>query len=178
MKSSHKLLLGSMVFLLGLFIVGLFLLRSSVTSLLQEASLHSAYETIDVEPFHSLVIADKGQVRIKKARHFKLSVAQENGKLVKPGITNLNGMLKLASHSGTDSSKSAMPYRVKVQMPVLKSLKAGGDSQIFLEGFDNDSVEIVLNDGTSFTGKNNKFKNASFVTDGQVKLRFIDSITF
>jgi hypothetical protein len=59
----------------------------------------------------------------------------------------------------------------RISMPSIKAIYAARGTKIQMDNFQLDSLQVVLEDGVVFTGKNTGYKNLSFKTSGEVMIQ-------
>jgi hypothetical protein len=166
MKTSKKILLFVAGFILVLLIIYVGILRNTVQTVRSKAEIKHNYRTVSAGDFEKLDFSSPMIVRILHGKDCKVEFTDDEDSLKKPGIENINGTLYLKA----DSTDSAGSIHVRITMPSLQEIKASGGTEIQLENFQADSVNVILENGCVFKGKNNSLKRIFFKTSGDASL--------
>jgi hypothetical protein len=170
MSTNKKILLSLVVFLFALLIIFILTLRSSLNSIHAKAALRENYRTVKTGNFDKVVISSRCIVRIRHAKYCKVELSAKDDSILKPKIENINGALYV-----TIDSISAKVYtdsiHMRIGMPELHSIIAKG-SNIHLESFDSDSLDVILKNGCIFSGNSNTLLKANYRISGDAKLLF------
>ncbi len=142
--------------------------------MLLEADAKNKYKTVVVGNFEALDFSAGWKVKIIQGKECKLELSMKEDSTLKPGFENSNGTLYFKSDTSKNNKQSGSMV-ARVTMPSLKTIKAISGTKILLENFKSDSLNIVLENGGAFTGKNNRFKHLSFKTSGDARLEFTDT---
>lgn len=171
MKTSNIIILTIAVLFMALLTAAMFTLRNNVLTAVEIAERQSKYRAIPVEEFDRLDFADRWVVRVRRGRDYKVEVKPEEGASLQPDVARRNGTLYFTT-GATAESDTAKAY-AKITAPSLREIKAADGSRISLEGFQSDSLSVILEDGF-FTGKENSFHHISFKTSGDSQVEMVD----
>lgn len=174
MKTSKKIIIMVAGLFIVLFMISLAILRKDLQKMLWEADLKNKYKTVAVGNFDALDFSANWKVKIIQGKECKLELSMKEDSTLKPGLENSNGTLYFRSDTskGKENSRS---ITARVTMPSLKSIKAVSGANILLESFTSDSLTIVLENGGTFTGRDNQFKHLTFKTSGDARLEFTNT---
>lgn len=148
-----------------MLVASLAVLRGDLEAVLdREAEVK--YEAVPVEAFQSLNFSANWNVKIKQGREYKVELAVDDYAGRQPGFQNDGGTLYFKMDS---LSKSAI--RAKVTVPYLQAIMAGQGTIIIVEDFKSDTISLHLEEGSDFTGKDNKFNYISLKTVGKASFQ-------
>lgn len=167
MKKSNILLLTIAALFIGLVAAGMILLRSDVLKLVAIAERTNKYETVPTETFNRLAISDKWKVSVRQGIRHKVEVMSDDGSSVKPTVESKNGILYLNAEGDSGLAHA------KITAPSIREIMAGDSSQISFEGFQQDSLQVVLENG-AFISKEVKYRHISIKTIGEVLVELTD----
>jgi hypothetical protein len=170
MNTNKKILLSVVVFLFALLIIFVITLRSSLNSIHAKAALKENFKTVSTGDFDKVNISSRCIVRIRHANYCKVELSAKDDSILKPKIENINGILYVIVDSLLVKGNSDSIH-MRIGMPELHSIKAKG-SNIHLESFDSDSLEVILGNGCIFSGNSNTLLKASYKVSGDAKLLF------
>lgn len=168
MQTSKKIIIAVAGNFIALLIAGLLMLRNDLQPLLMSKP-KKKYQAVSAGKFTGLDFSSNWDVRIKQGREFKVEFAAEGGTILTPKVENIGGVLyfKTTAINGVDS---AATLHAKVTMPELQTIKAVQGTKVFLEGFEMDTLKVVLEGGGAFAGKNNHYKHVSIKTSGNATM--------
>lgn len=172
MKSSKRILLVTGGIVMVGVIVSLVVVRDVAIQFIRKTEAESNYKTVPVTDFERVDFSANWNVRIRQGNEYKVELAAGDSSL-KPKLTNIDGTLYFDAGS-TDSLANTTSLFAKITTPYLKGVKARRGTTISLENFQADSIDLVLEDGNTFTGYNNQFSYVLFKTSGAVSLRLTD----
>lgn len=152
MKTSKKILLAIAVILLALWAITLFMVRKDMRSILASQPA-IAYKPLAVDKFDGLEFSSNWIVSIKQGKDCKVEMEVPEHDSLKPKLENINGTLHFTS---TES------IHARITAPSLLLIKASGDTKIQMKTFWSDSLNVILEDNSSFAGSKNDFSYISF----------------
>jgi hypothetical protein len=171
MKTSTKIVITLSAALLVAFLVGLLLVRNDLKHFLVESE-RERYKTMTVDTFQSIQLSSKWDVKIRQAKQFKVMLDIRDT-IYNPVIHNVNGTLRLQ----IDSTfwKNNGPYvHARITLPDLRGISAEGNTRINIEDFKSDSLSITIDDGCTFTGRENTFEKVFFESRGDARIELTD----
>jgi hypothetical protein len=171
MKTSKIILVAVACFIIILLITMLLLIKYTLQPLQIKAGLKHNYKAIPADNFQKLDFSSHFIITIKQGKECKAEMAFGEDSVLTPTVKNLNGTLYFKVDSTVQIKNSAMLY-VRITMPLIKEIRAERGAKINLENFQSDSLNVVLENGVEFTGKDNHFKYLSFKTPGNSWLQF------
>ena len=169
MKTSYKIIVAFVSFIVIFLIISMLVLRSNVLTFQTQAVVLTKYKFSEFKDFNKLVFSSAWNVKIRQGKEYKIELSDNR---LKAKLINRNRSLVFLG-GDSDTILSNSPLHAKVTMPFLTEVKAGQSTSIDMEDFTTDSVQIFLENGSSFKGKNNTIKNLSFKTSGETSLKFI-----
>ncbi len=174
MKTSKKLLIVVAGLVIALLVTSLIAWRIDLEKMMAKYNAENQYELLEITDFKNLDFSGNWLVRIQKGREFKIEVEVQKTGVPKPDIENIQGTLyfKFDDQAGLSDSDQK---KVRIMMPELKTLKAADRTTIELNGFQTDSLKVILENESSFTGINNQIRATTFNTSGNTKLHLIDT---
>ena len=143
------------------------LLRSDVLKLVAIAERTNKFETVPTEPFNRINISDKWKVSVRQGIRHKVEVMSDDGSSVKPTVESKNGILYLNAEGDSGLAHA------KITAPGIREITAGDGSQIKLQGFQMDSLQVALENG-AFISKEIKYRHISLKTLGEVLVELTD----
>jgi len=167
MKTSKKILSLVAFLLIVLVICYVFILRNTVRSL--QAKNGMSYKSLPVGNFERLDFSAPVLVRIKQGKDCTVEYASEGDSVLKPSFKINNGTLTAEMDSAYDPKNSGSMY-IRITMPSLTGIKGSKGAEIQLENYQCDSLNIFLDDGCVFKGKNNTLKHFSAETSGKARI--------
>lgn len=175
MQTSKKVLVTVAGIVIALFVVGLMVLRNDVTTLLKQAELTNKFREFPVEKFEKLSFTGNWEVRIKQGRNHKVEIEIEDKPVISPRLDQMENALHFTVEGDTAEAR-LLTVRAKVTAPWLLDIRADGKTRITIEDFDSDTLQVALENGASFAGKNNYFSHLSFKTIGDSFVQLIDNM--
>ncbi|MGD2033605.1 MAG: DUF2807 domain-containing protein [Bacteroidales bacterium] len=164
MKTSRILIICLAGILVALLITVLIMFRRDIHVLLENQELIE-YTVVPSEKFVSLDFSDNWSVNIKQGKDCKVELAIDESIISKPDLDNRDGILYLSIDSISEKANSDLIH-VRITAPVLHVIKASGDTKIQLKNFWSDSLTVVLEDNSTFSGRNNDFATIKFKASG------------
>jgi hypothetical protein len=170
MKTSTKILTVVAGVVIVFFLTGLFMVRSHLIHYLSRTETEK-YKTVSTDTFTTIHLSAKWDVAIRPGKQFKVQIVNADTTL-RPEFENVNGTLYLRYDSTNDTSN---PHSIHARIiaPSLRSIFSQGESRINIEGFTTDSLNVTI-DGSTFTGKGNKFKFVSFKSSGNAHIELTE----
>jgi len=166
MKTSKKILLFVGSCTIVTLVIYVVILRNTVQTARSKTEVKHDYRTVSIDNFEKLDFTSPMIVRIKQGKDCKVEYTAEADSVLKPMIENINGTLYFKA----DSTENSASMHVIITMPSLLEIKATGGTEIQLENFQSDSVNVILRNGCVFKGKNNSLKRVFFKTSGDASL--------
>ena len=167
MKTSKKILLATTGFLLAFLIVGLFILRNDMKTILKQSALK--YESVKVDYFEELEFKGNWSVRVKPGRSCKIDLEIKEDRDSNLKFENQNGKQYLILKNG-------VTLHARVTVPLLKKLIVNNSTKVHIEDYPADSIWIELRDSASYSGKNNQFKYVSFKSSGETSVQISEPL--
>jgi hypothetical protein len=166
MSGSKKILLFVTLTFLVAMVLGLFMLRNELqTVLVQETKIN--FKEIDMGKFENIDCSANWNLRIVQGRAYKVewAVADEN---MKPTFVNINNTLFIEHDTAVNMLRSA-----RITIPFLRNLQIGEGTILSLESFETDSLHIVLEKNAKYLSKENNVKFQSIKTKGESEIQMI-----
>jgi hypothetical protein len=135
------------------------------------------YEEMPVDNFQSLDFSSHWNVKIKQGAKCRVELASGSVTNLTPKLENRGGTLYFSFDKTTDSIDD-VNLHARVTVPLLKTLRAVQGSNISIENFMTDSLNVNLEDGVVFKGKNNHFDYLTIKTTGGSAMEFRDNTDF
>ena len=171
MKTNKKILLSIVIFLFTILITFILTIRSSINSIHAKAALKENFKILTVGEFERVVFAPHCIVRIRQSKYCKVEMSAKDDSILKPKIENINGILYVTIDS-TLVKEMPDSLHIRIGMPTLYSIRAKGGSNIHLESFTSDSLDIKLENGCVFTGHSNTLLKVNYKISGDAVLQF------
>ncbi|MGL1885421.1 MAG: DUF2807 domain-containing protein [Reichenbachiella sp.] len=166
MKTSKRILLTLSGVLIALLITGLMLLRSDLHTIRLGKVKKIA---VDYGSFDQIKINGNWDIYVRQRGQIILEVEEPNLDITQSLIQNIDGILIFdmpAERSGR--------LKVRIGMPVLKSILADSGSIVNLSAFDTNSLHITLRNDSHFSGNENIIEYAILNTVGNSSIEIID----
>jgi hypothetical protein len=160
MKTSKTLLIIVAGFIIILLVISLVVLRKDIGTLMEKQALIE-YELVPVEEFASIDFSSNWIVQVKQGKDCKLELAMEEDCNLQPKLENNKGTLFLTAEATPEDENTGNIY-ARVTAPILYEIKARGNTEIVMKNFWSDSINVILEDSSKFSGKNNDFANINF----------------
>jgi hypothetical protein len=172
MKASKKMLLITMGLMIAGVVTGITMMRNHATWWLRKTAAESKFKPVAVEAFESLDFSNYWTADIRQGKEYKVELATGDNTRLKPRLETIDGTLyfKIDTINGSGNSEN---IQAKITLPSLLAIKTMHGTKILLRDFQADSLQLILEDGSAFTGYNNQFKYVSFKTSGAVSLQLI-----
>ncbi len=169
MKTSEKIILITAAALIALLVFGLLALRRDARAIVEKIDAEHPFTTVPVADFERLDLPAHWLVRIRQGRNYQVELAAEAMAALKPRLENRDGTL-FFSIEAPDSIRNASMMQARITMPFLEAIKAGRGTHIHLQNFDSDTLRLFLEDGGTFSGKNNRFGFFFLQSSGEVRV--------
>ncbi len=160
MKTSKKILITVAGILIVMLVTTLFVLHRDIKTLMESQALIE-YKLVPVDNFVALDFSANWIVLIKQGKECKVELAIEEGSNLQPKLENNNGTLFLNVEASPENENTGSIF-ARVTAPVLHVIKAEGNTEILMKNFWSDSINVILEDSSKFSGKNNDFTNINF----------------
>jgi hypothetical protein len=171
MSTNKKILLSVACLLLALVVIYAVTFRISMDSIHARAALKENYKTVSTGEFDKVVFSTRCIVRIRNAKYCKVELPAKEDSILKPKIENVNGTLYVTVDSMM-AKENSDSIHIRIGMPTLHGIKAGKGTNIHLESFTSDSLNVELEDGCVFTGNKNTLLKVSYKIKGDARLKF------
>jgi hypothetical protein len=156
MKTSRKILITIAAVLVILWGAILLVVRRDMDTLMANNAV-MVYREVEVEPFDRIEFSSNWNVIIKQGKDCRVELEDEDG--TPPEMINKKGSLFL---------KTERNLNVRVTAPGFREIKASGNTHISMKNFWADSLNLVLEDGSSFSGSKNDFDQVIFKVAGKI----------
>ncbi len=166
MKTSKKILIFIAGFTLIALVVVLVLLRIEIKAALKAEN--KPFEEVSLGRFTHIRFSSNWQVKIRQGLRFKVRLASKEAAILKPKLTVKGDTLYMNIPPGKPGTLEA---RLLVPAFMLKALEAKGNAQVYLYGYQSDTLRVAMQDHSVFTGKDNKVSQLDFTTSGQARIQ-------
>ena len=160
MKTSKKILITVAGIIIAFLIAAMFVLKKDVKSLM-ESKVLVEYKTAAVEKFVSLDFSSSWIVTIKQGKNCKVEFAVDKNADFKPELKNLNGVQYIGFDVDEDQ-ENVINRHVRITAPFLHIIKASGDTKIQMKSFWTDSLTVILEDSSMFSGNTSDIIKITF----------------
>jgi hypothetical protein len=160
MKTSKKILITISGILIAILITTMLVLRKDIKTLMETQDLIE-YKAVQVEDFVALDFSTSWDVFIKQGKDCKVELAMKDGTNLQPKLENKSGTLFLKVEASPENNKPGYIY-ARVTAPILHEVRARGNTDILMRNFWSDSIHVVLQDSSKYSGKNNDFMKIIF----------------
>lgn len=164
MKTSKKILFGLAILLLVFVIGSLFIIRQDLKETVANSNKTIKYQKLE-KPFFSKINVEAGyRVKIYQSRDESLEL--EEG--FRSDLLQMVGgelILKRANESKL--------VNVRINLPILEEIEAEGNSHVWLDGYNQDSLVVTIRDSVEFTSADNKIVHLEVQTFDAAKVVII-----
>jgi hypothetical protein len=171
MNTNKKILLTVAGFLMIIMIIFILIFRSSMNTIHAKAALKEKYKAVPVGSFEKLDFSSRCIVRIRQGKECFVELKAKDDLILKPKLENINGTLYVKIDTALAKTCSDSIH-VRIAMPELFSVKAVSGTNIHLESFTADSLQVTLGDGCVLTGNSNTLRKVYYKTSGEVSMQF------
>ena len=172
MKTSNKIITYVSGLIVITMITGLIILRKDVQSFISTEAVVT-YSPIKVDKFHSLDFSDNWNVTIRQGNNYVVELQNFKDPSISPNINVQNGTAYFQADSVLmDRNKT---IHVRITAPKLETIRAINGSEISMRYFATDSLNLILEDGCLFRGKENAIEFFDIKTSGESVLELTDN---
>lgn len=169
MKTSKKILLIVAGIFGGLLIVSLISFRKETMAVVSDIQARSPFAPVAVEGFDQVDFSGKWNAKIRFGLEQRVLLQTGHAEGLNLVLENVDGTLYLKT---ANNGESLDTIHVKITVPRLRTIRASGGTMINYADFDSDTLRVVLEGGSTFSGYENVFDYTSFEVSGdsQIKL--------
>ena len=161
MKSSRKALVLVAGILTAFFITGLYVIRQDLHTAMEQANAEKNYVPVEVSQFSNIRLTGPWKAFIRQGAAFEVEVS---GSVA----SNQRVVLDTLILETTDSSFG------RITLPKLNELTVASGGEVTVAGFEDDSLQVKLRDGSTFFGRENVLEYTSFDVSGNSQIKLID----
>ncbi|WP_421894818.1 GIN domain-containing protein [Marinoscillum sp.] len=170
MKASKKILLTVAGIFSILLIISLIAFRKQTMMVVAEIQAKSPYRTVETGYFDALEFTGNWMVRVAWGVEPQVRLDVEDSAFRASVLENVEGTLRFSVNAISDTLFQDT-IRVKITVPKLRKISASGVVLIDYSDFDSDSLEVVLEGRSTFSGTENVFDYTSFEVSGDSQIR-------
>ncbi|MCV9386426.1 DUF2807 domain-containing protein [Reichenbachiella ulvae] len=167
MKTSKKILLTFTGVLIALLICGMMLLRSDLEAL---PNIGYEYETVSSNQFHSIKVDGNWSIKLRQRAQHKVEVEGRAKDIMNKLFKVDNGVLMITKHENPENQA----LHLRISSPLINKIDASNGTEIYMDGFDSDSLEIRLENNSSFISSENMLEKTTIETSGNSWIQLID----
>ncbi|MEQ8878383.1 MAG: DUF2807 domain-containing protein [Cyclobacteriaceae bacterium] len=161
MKLSRKALVVTGGILIAFFITGLYVIRQDLHAVMKQANAEKNYVPIEVGQFVNIRLTGQWKAHIRQGAAFQVevsgSVASEH-KIISDTLI-------------LETTKSSY---ARIILPKLSELTVAMGGEVTVAGFEDDSLQVKLQDNSTFFGRENVLEYTSFDVSGNSQIKLID----
>ncbi len=161
MNSSRKALVVTGGILIAFFITGLYVIRQDLHEVMNQANAEKNYVPIEVSQFTNIRLTGEWKTHIRQGAAFEVevsgSVASEH-KIISDTLI-------------LETTKSSY---ARIVLPKLNELVITNEGEVTVAGFEDDSLQVKLQDNSTFFGRENVLEYTSFEVSGNSQIKLID----
>jgi hypothetical protein len=162
MKTSQKIILVSVAMITILIFITMIIVRDDIQSLFVKDKEWN-FKTIAVDKFHRLDFSANYHAEVVSGMEYSVEVAVKDSTRVFPLVKAVDGTL-FFSGQVADSSISNPTIKVRITMPLLRSVWGRTGSEIRIRNFQSDSLTVSIEKGCKLKGKDNTIRFLTFQT--------------
>jgi hypothetical protein len=162
MKASQKIILVVVAMITVLIFIIMIIVRDDIQLLFVQDKDWN-FKSIAVEKFQRLDFAAGYHADVVSGMDYSVEVAVKDSARVFPLVKAVEGTLYF-SEPDTDSLVTNPIIKVRITMPLLKSVWGRRGSEITLRNFQADSMTVSVEEGCKFRGKDNTIQYLTFRT--------------
>jgi len=160
MKTSQKIILASATIVTILIITTMIIIRDDIQTLLVKDKEWN-FKRIAIENFDGLDFSANYEAEVVSGLAYSVELAVKDSGHVTPDVRAVDGTLYFSARD-SDSSRTETNIKVRITMPLLKSVWARTGSQITIRNFRSDSLMVSIEKDCMFKGKENAIKFLTF----------------
>ncbi|MEQ9218440.1 MAG: DUF2807 domain-containing protein [Cyclobacteriaceae bacterium] len=161
MKSSRKTLVVTGGILIAFFITGLYVIRQDLHEVVKQANAEKNYVPVEVGQFTNIRLTGQWKAYIRQGVAFEVVVSGS----VASDHTVIADTLTL------ETTKSSY---ARITLPKLNKLTVTMGGEATVAGFEDDSLQVKLQDNSTFFGRENVLEYTSFDVSGNNQIKLID----
>jgi hypothetical protein len=162
MKTSQKIILITVAIITVLIFITMIIVRDDIQSLLVEDNDWN-FKIISVDKFHELDFSANYHADVVSGMEYSVEVAVKDSTRVFPLVKVVDGTLYF-SEPDVDSLVTKPIVKVRITMPLLRSVWGRRGSEITLRNFQSDSMTVSIEKGCKLKGKDNTIRFLTFRT--------------
>lgn len=161
MKSSRRALIIVACILTAFFITGLYVIRQDLQIALEQANADKNYMPVEVGRFANVHFSGPWKVFIRQGAAFEVEVS---GSVASSHKVNSDTLILETTNSSY----------ARITLPKLNELIVAKGGEVTVAGFEDDSLQVKLWDGSTFYGRENVLEYTSFDVSGNSQIKLID----
>lgn len=160
MKTSQKIILGSAAIISLLIFIIMVIIRDDIQIQFVKED-EWKFKTVAVEKFDRLEFSANCQADVVSGLEYSVEIAVKDSSRIIPEVKQVDCTLYFSDRDA-DSLMTKPMIKVKIKMPLLKSVRGRTGSEIIVRNFQSDSLTVSIEKGCLFKGKENVIKFVTF----------------
>lgn len=162
MKTSQKIILVAIAMVTVLIFITMIIIRDDIQTLFVKDKDWD-FKTIAVDKFDRLDFSANYQADVVSGLEYSVEIAVKDSTHVFPDVKAVDGTLYF-SERDADSLVTNPMIKVRITMPLLKSVWGRTGSEITIRNFQSDSLTVSIEKGCKLKGKDNVINFLTFRT--------------
>ncbi|MCD9019177.1 GIN domain-containing protein [Parachryseolinea silvisoli] len=162
MKTSQKIILVAVAMITILIVVIMIIVRDDI-QLLFVKDKDWNFKTIAVDEFQRLDFSANYHAEVVSGLEYSVEIAVKDSTHVFPLVKEVDGTLYF-SEPDADSLVTNPVIKVRITMPLLRSVWGRRGSEITIRNFQSDSLTVSIEKGCKLRGKDNTIRFLTFRT--------------
>ncbi len=170
MKTSKKILLVSGIALLTSFTISLVLLREQAYRGLAQNEARDGYQTLFKKDIQKLKVGENWNVQIVQGAGYRVQLSENH--IALKDFLKWNGSTLFLKPIPPALQNHDSPLRIMGDS--FQQIEVAKGARVYMKNFKSDSLAVVLQDSSSFTGENTYFTHSHIKTNGNANLIFLE----
>lgn len=162
MKTSQKILLVVVAMITMLIFITMIIIRDDIQTLFVKDKDWN-FKPITVGEFHRLDFSANYQAEVVSGMEYSVEIAVKDSTRIFADVRLVDGTLYF-SERDADSLVTNPIIKVRITMPLLKSVWGRTGSEIIIRNFQSDSLTVSIEKGCKLKGIENAIRFLSFKT--------------
>lgn len=172
MKASKKILITTAGILIAFLASSIVILKGELRIVVDNYGKNGKYEPYEVSDFDTLLVDSNWEIQVSQGRDLKVEIVNEG--FTEPNIYNEKGSITFHRQPPVSLS-GAKTRKARITVPNLKLIMALGNAKVELSDFNQDSLNVKLEDSVVFVSLDNVIDHMPIETFGKARVKFKNS---
>jgi hypothetical protein len=159
MKASRKIILGAALTATTMSFIALVVIRDDIQAKFVKDE-NWKFKTIDISNFNRLEFSRNYKAEIVSGLDYEVEIAVSDSTNGYPQVKEADSTLYFSDDDADSTIQRTV--RVRIKMPVLKSLRGRSGSEILIRNFQADSMTVSIEKGCALKGTDNVIRHLTF----------------